>query len=289
MNILSIVSFFMTVINVFINWLPAYVLVLIFGGDRLSRGGAVAIATLIYVLVIGFLLSPPGQFLLRWRYGARRPTAQERDLLDAAWQTTLQAFERRGRAARPKLFVSDEPYPNACALGTNTVILTRGMLSLATEGELCAVTGHELGHIYHGDSTLSLINTAVSCLGNIATTIITVLIVLLGIIDEGLRRVIPSCAWIIVLFVLFWKAVHWVFRHLCNIGVLACGRETEYRADAFSAELGFKDDLISFLYKLQTAETTKMGSVWAMLNRTHPPAALRIRRLEARQNHTVSQ
>jgi len=84
---------------------------------------------------------------------------QERDLLDAAWQTTMQAFETHSQtrptlfglyAQKPELFVSDEPYPNAYALGTNTVIVTRGMLSLATEEELCAVAGHELGHIYHG-------------------------------------------------------------------------------------------------------------------------------------------
>lgn len=216
---------------------------------------------------------------------------QERELLDTAWQTVVQAFETHNRArsslfglhaAKPDLFVCDEPYPNAYALGTNTVIVTRGMLSMATEAELCAVAGHELGHIYHGDSRLSLINSAASCLGNIALAILTALIVLLEIIDEGLRRVIPSCAWVVVLIILFWKLVHWVYRYFCNIGVLACGREAEYQADAFSAKLGFRDDLISFLYKLQAADTTRTGSVWAMLNRTHSSAADRIRRLEAR-------
>jgi heat shock protein HtpX len=291
MNLLSIVSLTMTAVNVFVNWLPAYVLVLIFGGGHLSQSGAIAIAILVYVLVIGLLLSPPGQYILRWRYGARMPTMQERDLLDNVWQTVIQAFDAHNRvrsplfglhAAKPELFVSDEPYPNAYALGTSTVIVTRGLLSMATEGELCAVTGHELGHIHHGDSRLSLINAAASYLGNISLAVLTALIVLLGIIEEGLRRYIPSFAWVVVLIVLFWKLVHWVFRWLCNIGVLACGREEEYRADAFSAEMGFRDEMISFLYKLQSTEAMKTGSAWAMLKRTHPPAALRIRRLEVR-------
>jgi Zn-dependent protease with chaperone function len=121
-------------------------------------------------------------------------------------------------------------------------------------------------------------------MGNIATAILTALIVLLGIIEEGISRVIPSFAWVVVLIVLFWKLVHWIFRWLCNIGVLACGRAAEYRADNFSSEIGFRDEMISFLYKLQAADTTKSGSVWAILNRTHPPAALRINRLEAKQN-----
>ena len=297
MNALSAVTMLMTVLNVFINWLPAFALVAIFGGDHLSTGGAIAMAILIYVLVFGLLLSPPGQWILRWRYGARVPTMQERDIMDAAWQTTMQAFEAHNQArpaffglhaTKPEFFVSDEPYPNAYTLGTNTVIVTRGMLSMATEAELCAVAGHELGHIYHGDSILSLINSAASCMGNIAITILTVLIVLLGVLKEGFRRVIPSCAGIIVLIVLFWKLVHWIFRWLCNIGVLACGRAEEYRADTFSSELGFRYEMISFLYKLQAADTTRTESVWAILNRTHPPAALRISRLEAKQNKASS-
>jgi heat shock protein HtpX len=296
MNALSTITVLMTVINVFINWLPAFALVAIFGGDHLSRGGAIAMAILIYVLVFGLLLSPPGQWTLRWRYGARRPTMQERDLLDTSWQTTMQAFETQNRArssffglhaAEPELFVSDEPYPNAYALGTHTVIVTRGMLSLATEAELCAVAGHELGHIYHGDSRLSLINSAASCMGNVATAILTAIIVLFSAIEAGFRRIYPGLGWVIVLIVLFWKLVHWLFRWLCNIGVLACGRAAEYRADAFSSELGFSDEMISFLYKLQAADTTKTGTVWAILNRTHPPSALRISRLEARQNNAA--
>jgi heat shock protein HtpX len=295
MNALSIVTVLVTMMNVLINWLPVFALAAIFGGNKLSTGGAVAIAILIYLLVFGFLLSLPGQWVLRWRYGARVPTIQERDLLDTAWQTVGQAFEKHNQArsffgltvSKPELFISDEPYPNAYALGTSTVIVTRGMLSLATEAELCAVIGHELGHIYHGDSRFSLINSAASCMGNIATAILTVLIVLLGMIEESLRQVIPGFAWIVVLIVLFWKLVHWVFHWLCNIGVLACGRAAEYRADDFSSELGFTDEMVSFLYKLQGAETTRTGSVWAMLKRTHPPAALRIIRLEAKQNNAV--
>jgi hypothetical protein len=45
--------------------------------------------------------------------------------------------------------------------------------------------------------------------------------------------------------------------------------------------------MVGFLYKLQAAETTRTGSVWAMLKRTHSPAALRIIRLEARQKNAV--
>jgi prepilin signal peptidase PulO-like enzyme (type II secretory pathway) len=123
MNVLSAISVIMTVINVFINWLPVYVLIIIFGGNKLPTDGAIAIATLIYILVFGFLLSLPGQWVLRWRYGARVPTMQERDLLDAVWQNAMQAFEAHNQT-RPTLFGLHAQKPELLFPTSPTLTLT---------------------------------------------------------------------------------------------------------------------------------------------------------------------
>ncbi|ABU81981.1 zinc metalloprotease HtpX [Ignicoccus hospitalis] len=60
----------------------------------------------------------------------------------------------------PKALVADVNIPNAFAYGNfltgKYVAVTRGMLNVATEEELEAVIGHELGHHRHGDVWLIL-------------------------------------------------------------------------------------------------------------------------------------
>ena len=47
-----------------------------------------------------------------------------------------------------KFYVLDQPEPNAHALGTNYIFVTRGLLALLDdEAELAAAIGHEIGHI----------------------------------------------------------------------------------------------------------------------------------------------
>jgi heat shock protein HtpX len=60
----------------------------------------------------------------------------------------------------PRVFIADEPFPNAFAFGSvisgNRVAVTVPLLNIATPEELRAVIGHELGHLKHRDVELGI-------------------------------------------------------------------------------------------------------------------------------------
>src|SRR6185503_6378652 len=64
----------------------------------------------------------------------------------------------------PKVFISDNPQPNAFATGRNpehaAVCVTTGLLERVSQEELAGVLAHELGHVKHRD-TLTMTITAV--------------------------------------------------------------------------------------------------------------------------------
>ena len=61
----------------------------------------------------------------------------------------------------PKLYVVDDPAPNAFATGRKpeeaSITVTTGLFELMTDRELEGVLGHELGHIRNYDIRVSLI------------------------------------------------------------------------------------------------------------------------------------
>ncbi len=196
---------------------------------------------------------------------------------------------------KPRIFVVDDPSPNAFATGRNpkngVVAVTTGIRSLLSERELRGVLAHELAHIKNRDILIATIAAMVaSAIAMIAS------IVKWGAIfgfgrnndDEGgnplallaLAIVAPIAATIIQ---------------------LAISRSREYGADATGARLsGDPQALASALSKLErgskrvpmhamaTPATASLYISNPLSGRqvmgwfsTHPPIAERIRRLES--------
>ena len=190
----------------------------------------------------------------------------------------VRELSTAGRLPVPRLYVSPAEQPNSFTVGrgprTATVCCTQGLLRVLDEAELRGVLGHELAHVSGRDVLAATMSAGLA-------TVITFPAGLARLARPGLIVLGPVAAVLIR---------------------LAVSPEREYRADATGALLaGDPVALSSALRKLeaQAAELAlvadgrrlSVGHLMiaspfraegiARLFGTHPPAAERVRRLEA--------
>jgi heat shock protein HtpX len=195
----------------------------------------------------------------------------------------------------PKLYVVEDPAPNAFATGRKpeeaAITVTTGLFELMDDRELEGVLGHELGHIRNYDIRVSLL--------------VFGLVVAVGILaDIGLRlaffgggrRNSSGNGQAQLIFLLFGVVAAILAPLLAGAVQAAISRQREYLADATSAlTTRDPDGLASALAKLQEygrplqRANTSMAHLWIAdplrpnaLERmfsTHPPIPDRIERL----------
>jgi heat shock protein HtpX len=103
-------------------------------------------------------------------YGARQVDARTAPELYGL----VQQLAREAELPMPKVFIMDNPQPNAFATGRNpehgAVAVTTGLMQRLNRDELAGVIAHELGHIKHRDTLLMTITAtlagAISMLAN---------------------------------------------------------------------------------------------------------------------------
>ena len=93
-------------------------------------------------------------------YGARQVDASSAPDL----HRLVQRLAQQAQLPMPKVFITENPQPNAFATGRNpehaAVCVTTGLLNQVSQEELAGVLAHELGHVKHRD-TLTMTITAV--------------------------------------------------------------------------------------------------------------------------------
>lgn len=196
----------------------------------------------------------------------------------------------------PRIYVMDDPSPNAFATGRNpehaVVCATTGLLEIMDKTELEAVMAHEMGHVQNYDIRVSMIVFGlVSAIGLLADLVMRMF--LFGGGDRD-RNANPAFIVIGIIAAIITPIV-------ATLVQLAVSRRREYLADATSAlTTRYPEALISALQKLeqygrplkrQNSSTAhlffsnplKNGGL-AQLFSTHPPIEDRIARL--RENAT---
>ncbi|MGC3962954.1 MAG: zinc metalloprotease HtpX [Rhodocyclaceae bacterium] len=93
--------------------------------------------------------------------------AQEVDATSSPYlYNIVRELAGRAQLPMPKVYIIDEPQPNAFATGRNpehaAVAATTGILHLLSERELRGVMAHELAHVKHRDILISTISATVS-------------------------------------------------------------------------------------------------------------------------------
>jgi heat shock protein HtpX len=248
-----------------------------------------------------------------WSTGARELTVpqtfEEKQLVNVVEEMAIASG-----LPRPKIYVIDDPDPNAFATGRDPasacVAVTSGLLAALNREELQAVIGHEMGHVRNLDVRLM--------------TLIAALVGVIVVLSDGLGRMLRGgggrglgrvvggrgrrggggglAVAALVVFVL-WIITLILAPIISRIMAMAVSRNREYLADATGAELTRNPAaLASALQKIEAAVAPtasikrsaahlciadplgrrvnlKEGRL-ADLLATHPPMAMRIARLK---------
>ena len=190
----------------------------------------------------------------------------------------------------PKIYVIDDPAPNAFAVGTSpekaSVAFTTGLISMMNRTELEGIAAHELSHIKNLDSRMATI--AVAMVGLVAI-----------LSDMGLRSMFwggrggrgrggGGALALVGLLIIIAAPI------MAQLVRLALSRQREYLADASGAQLTrYPEGLACALEKMKKSGTMvqkatdataslyfanplSMGGLFS----THPPLDERIKRLK---------
>lgn len=190
----------------------------------------------------------------------------------------------------PRVYVIDDPAPNAFATGRNparaSVAATTGLLDIMDNDELEAVMAHELGHVKNYDiRVMMIVFGLVSAIGLIADGLLRI-----GWFGGNDNRQVPPALFIIGIVAIVLAPV------AAMLVQLAVSRQREYLADATGAiTTRYPEALASALSKIasagsavrrQNSSTAHLffanplkGSFLAGLFSTHPPVEKRIARL----------
>jgi heat shock protein HtpX len=197
----------------------------------------------------------------------------------------------------PRVFIIDDPAPNAFATGRDpkhaAVCATSGILELMNDEELQGVFAHELGHIKNYDIRVSMVAFALTVVISLLADIMLRLTWFRGNDRENENNQV---------FLLLGIVAAILAPLIATLIQLAVSRQREYLADATSAlTTRYPEGLISALQKIEQtgsslrrqntatahlffANPLRAHSITNLFS-THPPIEDRIRRLQDMGTH----
>lgn len=242
-----------------------------------------------YLFSICLALSPIGEALLRLMNHCKSidkdynadVKSRVKPLFEEVYDQAKKADSNISDKIR--LFVSDDPSPNAFATGRKTICLNRGLLQLGDE-EIKGVLAHEFGHISHKDTDVILVVAVGNMIVNLFILLCNMFFgIFTFVVEAALRHNDHPHLAGIVRFIHYGLslAIFWIWT---KIGVLLClysGRKNEYSADKFAVDTGFGHQLKNALKQLDDGDYDTPKGLWANLNASHPDTSDRIAAIEA--------
>lgn len=212
----------------------------------------ITIGITIFVLLSIWSISAKGHKLMLSGSKYKKLSYENQDGLDKEETQLLNIVEEISISAnlpyKPQVYIMETDDPNAFAAGwneKNTIVgVTRGLLNKLNRAETQAVMAHEIGHIIHGDSKLTLY---VGVLANSVLTITNIFSHLFFFLGGGSNSSAAGKARLILL------VLNFVLPIITQVLYLYLSRSREYMADAAAVELtGDNQAMISALEKISS-------------------------------------
>lgn len=273
------------------------IVVKVFGIDTIAynKTGINFQGLLVLSAVLGFggsfisLLA--SKWVAKWQTGAH--VIENPSNPTESWLLTTVRRQAEGAGiGMPEVAIYDAPEMNAFATGASRnnalVAVSTGLLQQMSREEVEAVLAHEVSHVANGDMvTMTLIQ------GVLNTFVIFLARVIGAVVDRAISGNRDSGGGGIAYFLVV-MVLQVVLGALASIVVMAFSRWREFRADAGSARLAGKQNMIAALERLNQGhgENTLPSAIQAFgiagggmrrLFSSHPPIEERIAALRSAQ------
>lgn len=260
---------------------------------------AIIRGVIVYAISVALALSPIGEAIFRSMNGCRE--IADSSILNRLTPLFNEIYEKAklkdpNLSQNIKLYMVDQPYPNAFALGRNTVCVTNGLLHL-DDAEIKGIFAHEFAHLSNKDTDISLFIYVGNLLASLMFLILRVILFIISFLmisfsesnstyetydaygrrqrkKGGALKGFVLAAGLDMIYV----AIIGLYTKLGIILVSHSSRNHEFAADKFACNLGYGRELRDALVELQ-GETEKPTGFVANLMATHPKTALRIEKL----------
>jgi heat shock protein HtpX len=258
--------------------------------------GSLALYSAIFGFTSAFLSLAISRMMAKWTHSIRLISSSR--LIDESSKiqlvyATVDRLARKHGITMPEVGVYESTEPNAFATGPTRnralIAVSQGLLDTMDAAEIEWVIGHEMAHVLNGDMvTMTLLQ------GVLNAIVIFVSRILANMIGSALSRGEETSPWMIGLISIVLEIA---FGFAAMIVLMAFSRHREYQADADSARMVGKMQMVAALKRLGTLHDTLAGKVES--NKTtatmsissynlsswfssHPPLADRVRALEGR-------
>lgn len=241
-------------------------------GDFVYSGGQAAILSaigglVIYAVSLAIALSPIGEWILRFQLGCKEVSRVEQiNILDPIFRE-VYAKAKQADPSLPndiRLFINTDDSVNAFATGRKTICVNRGLLNLPPD-QIKATLAHEFGHISHKDTDLILVISV----GNfVVTGIVLIIKIFVGFFAGAAGAVIGDKQGVLAgLSVAAIAGLMWIWTKIGTLLVMKSSRDSEYKADEFSFNLGYGNSLCALIETFSDADEK---GLFAALSKSHP-------------------
>lgn len=235
----------------------------------------------LYGISILIALSPVGEALLRFIEKVRPiRTKEEKEYLLPIFEEVYENAKEKDEKLNDniKLYIIDNMYVNAFAIGRKTIAVTMGAIQTFTQDELKGIIAHEFGHLSNGDTKALLISTIGNGIFTILIFILKIILLITDIIFSLTKIPFLNIFTIIAEFIFDIGVI--LFSYISQILLSINSRQNELWADTFAFDIGYGEELVSSLYILQKISLPQNLSILDRLRASHPNTARRIEQLE---------